>query len=190
MITRRSSGSGHQPGIGPVKGTLLEAWHSVLRQSVDAACNTGVSRLTCVGEAMDSNFKKALEEGLHWTVLDKRVDVLYPGFANLVQRALNALGQLHSSETIFELMLQVQHMASDSMHNGEKPDWKTIAAAVKQSEPPHPEDIPNICSFVQKFGGGQSGRYIEEINEFVKACVPAGRIITGQVPGLISSAFL
>ena len=123
---------------------------------------------------------KALEQGLLWTILDPEVEDLYPSLPNLVQRARQAVGQVQHEESVLQLAAAVQELASQQESTGQNADFTAIAANVLQSQPRHPEMIPQICEFVQKYGGGRNGQYVKEINTFVALCCQSDRTLTGR----------
>ena len=77
----------------------------------------------------------ALEQGLKWTVLDKKVGMLYPSFPNLVQRARQAVAQQQNVKSKFEVMGQIQMLSTGTMTDDGTPAWDKILRVVLQSEP-------------------------------------------------------
>ena len=130
--------------------------------------------------APDPCLAEAFKTGLKWLVIKAEAGVLYPNLARLVQAARQATGQVQNEETTFQVMENIQNSASAMSVNGCAPDWDVVRRRAAQSEPKCADDIPYLCNFVQKYGGGISGGYIKEINEFVKYCVPNDRKVAGS----------
>ena len=124
---------------------------------------------------VDPNFKAAIEDGLKWLVIDKSVGKRFPQLPNLVQRARNAIVQVSHGEDMFQLLLEIQNIASEMESKSDDPlDWSVVKTIVLQSEPVGADDIPTLCLFVQKYGGGTSGKFLHEIKDYAAACMPAG----------------
>ena len=124
---------------------------------------------------------EALEKGMHWHVVDPIVEEMYPEFANLAQRARQAVGQVQNVESLLEQMCSIQQLSSQMIEKGEAPDFDVIASIVLESEPPNPQEIPKACSYVQLYGGGKSGQYINDLKRFVSLCAPGGRSISADL---------
>ena len=56
-----------------------------------------------------------------------------------------------------------------------EPDWNLVEETVLQSCPSRPEDVPTICQFAQKYGGGKNGKYVSMLLHFIACCVPDDR---------------
>jgi hypothetical protein len=128
-----------------------------------------------------NHMSDALAKGLLWHVVDPIVEDLYPEFANLAQRARQAVGQVQNVETLLEQMCNIQQLATQMIDDGVEPDFSQIASVVIESEPPNPHEIPKACSYVQLYGGGKSGAYIDDLKRFVSLCAPGGRSISADL---------
>ena len=102
--------------------------------------------------AKHPQWKEGIDEGLRCTVLHKDLPKIYPTLCNLIQRSRNAVSQTHSPEAIIELILEIFKLAVETEKNNGTPDWEDIEKIVLQSEPPHPEIVPILCSWVMKYG--------------------------------------
>ena len=84
--------------------------------------------------------------------------------AVIVQAARQAVGQVQNEETTFQVMENIQNCAAEMSTGGAVPDWDLVQKRARQSEPKCAADVPLLCNFVQKYGGGIQGTYIKEIN--------------------------
>ena len=75
--------------------------------------------------------KEALEKGMKWTIIDSRAEDMYgSALPNLVQRARQAVGQVQNEESLIEMCLEVQGMASEMQREGQVPDFDVIAEMI------------------------------------------------------------
>ena len=130
--------------------------------------------------ARSADFADAVNNGLYWTVITKEAAKLYPELPNLIQRERNAIAQTHNAEGIIEMMNEVQQLVRPFLERGDAPNWSEIQSIVLQSESPNKEDVPHVCAFVQKYGGGVKGQFVEEISDFTRVVVPADREVEGS----------
>jgi hypothetical protein len=174
-ITHASLGGGHL-------NQLLNCVMQGVPCEYESLCIDGKMSLAKI-VAKDTKFGDAISNGLSWCVLHKDCDALYPGLCNLIQRQRNAIAQNHSSEGVAELLAEVQKLATEMQDDDTlniEPNWQVIEQIVLQSEPPRPEEVPTICQFVQKFGGGKNGQYVKMMIEFMACCVPDDREIAAS----------
>ena len=75
------------------------------------------------------------------------------------------MAQNHSAEGLMEMMLEVQQLVTAALEAKETPNWHQIKQIVAMSEPPNIDELPHVCAWVQKYGGGKKGQFTEEISE-------------------------
>ena len=180
----RADGYGKQK-LHEIKYASLGGSHlNQLNVAIDNSAPSVVAELTMDGRmskhkvaAKDREWGKCLDQGLMWTVLDKKVEQLYPTLPNLIQRARNAVTQNHSEESIAELILEILSLAVAMEKKEGAADWAALQQIVLQSEPPHADWIPILCNWVIKYGEHSGQR----VKDFVYICVPAGREINPEI---------
>ena len=64
---------------------------------------------------------------------------------------------------------------------GSKVDEVMLAKAVLTSQPPRPQDVPDLVAYVLKWGGSPHGRFIASLCEEFKLRVPSERVVSGSV---------
>ena len=128
----------------------------------------------------DSQLAKAVEQGLDWMVLKSKVEELYPSLPDLIQTARNGPGQSQRMESEMQILLRIQRSAeSMSAQSGGAADWQLLQKGILKRKVPEPDDIPDMIKYVQRWGGGDAGSFIAELNAFHQVFVPSGRVISG-----------
>ena len=119
---------------------------------------------------------EALAKGLKWTVVDSRVEDMYPKFPNLAQRARQAVGQAQDVESVLQQCKAIQEYIAEGM------PWKAVAEMVRQSQPVNPHDIGKICEFVELYAGHKlkGENYLNKVIEFHACCCPPSRGLTAD----------
>ena len=56
-----------------------------------------------------------------------------------------------------------------------------ISKIVLNSRPPRADDVPDMISYIFKWGGLPSGSFIDTLCEEFKDCVPNDRIVSGNI---------
>jgi len=140
--------------------------------TVDGTMNTDK-----LGRA-DAALARALEQGMTWLVISAQATSLYPNLCELVQAARNSTGAVHHKEHAFSLMTKVHDMAVQmAKANNGAIDWDSIQRVVSKRAHSTADEVRPLLKFVQKYGGGNEGRFCRDLEEFHKRCVPAGRLI-------------
>lgn len=82
-----------------------------------------------------------------------------------------------------QLLLKISKAASEmSRASGGHVDYEAVKRAVVRTQPPRAEDVPDMTEFVRKWGGGDSGFFVKELNDFCKVFdVPLERNISSSV---------
>lgn len=131
-------------------------------------------------ESHDDALKGALSNGLKWLVLKACVGELYPSLCDLVQEACNGPGQSQRSESEMQILLRIQASArAMSAKNNGQVDWLAVQSTILRTRVQSPSDVPDLIRFVQRWGGGDDGYFISDLNDFHQKFVPSGRIISG-----------
>ena len=128
----------------------------------------------------DEGIAKALTQGLEWLVLKAAVAKLYPELPSLVQAARNQPGQSQRMESEMQMLLRISTLArsmAKSVQGQVSVDWEAIRATILRRRTNNPADVPELIKFVQRWGGGISAAFIEELSQFHKTFVPSGRMV-------------
>ena len=103
---------------------------------------------------------------------------MYPTLAELVQYARNATGAAQRSETEMQALLKIQSLVSSSLRSSsDAVDWSKIADCVQTRSSIPKAELETLLRFVQLYGGGHDGRFIQDLDAFHKVFVPSGRIV-------------
>ena len=141
----------------------------------EALCIDG--RMNRAKMSTDTALQEALDEGLTWLVISRKVRSLYPGFFDLVQHARNATGAVQRRENEVQLLVRIQKMARQMSSAGAGiVNWPLISKTfAKRCD----DDavLPALVRYVQLHGGGDDGIFLDDLNAFHKVFVPTGRII-------------
>ena len=112
-------------------------------------------------------FKKMINEGWAWDVIPWDVDMEYPKFAKVVQRALN--GSNSAASEIGELDTAV-HLADLQEEFGDKNGWeKEALQEVNQSCQSCSAYSSTILDFVKTYGGGPGAPHITFMDNIGKS---------------------
>ena len=66
-------------------------------------------------------------------------------------------------------MKKISKRSSEMAKSGKPVSNNSIARAVMCSQPPHKEDVPDMVDYVQKWGGGASEYYLNDLARFYRA---------------------
>ena len=126
----------------------------------------------------DAKMKEALELGLTWTVLSSIVTDLYgTELIEMISHARNEPGRVQRKTGVVQALVKIQSMVTQQSKSKSNIDWNVIGRALAMRRSVDPEDLPILMKFVQVYGGGSSGKFVHEIDRFVKNFMPAGRVI-------------
>ena len=135
--------------------------------------NGRMSRLKCFE---DPNIKHTVEVGLEFDMLDYRIEVAFPIIPHIIQSAFNVVQQVSEDEHWHQMLMKVVNEAKTYPNI----NWKLVKKAVLKTQPPRPEDVPDMADYVAKWGGLPSGTFIKQISELCSVFVPSNeRIVTG-----------
>ena len=119
-------------------------------------------------------------DSLKWMVLKACVGERYPSLCDLVQEARNGPGQSQRSESEMQILLRIQASArAMSARKYRKVDWQAVQSTILRTRVPSPADVLDMIRFVQRWGGGDDGYFIRDLNDFHQKIVPSGRMISG-----------
>ena len=126
----------------------------------------------------DPKLADAFERGITWTVLKSFVQDLYPSFCGLLQHTRNATGDAHQRESVFQVLAKIQSLArSQSVTNKGVVDWRKVGDTIASRNFLEYNDVEPLLKYVQIYGGGDCGRFIDDLKEFSVQFVPANRIV-------------
>ena len=135
-------------------------------------------RMSASKLSVDPNFKDALDNGLHWLVISSIAAQLYPNLCDLVQHARNKTGSVQRNETETQILYRIQNMASESSKaNNGNVDWNHIKQIIMKRKGLSEDDFVPLLKFVQIYGGGDMGIFINDYKAFHESFVPSGRVI-------------
>lgn len=121
--------------------------------------------------------KDALDNGLTWLVISAEAVKMYPKLPELVQAAKNATGAVHQREDAFQLLRQIQSLAASRSTGGQAVDWSAVSSIVARRSQCMYDDISHLLAFAQKWGGGSSSAFMDDLCKFHKAHVKPGRVV-------------
>ena len=127
----------------------------------------------------DPKLMDALTGGLTWLVISARAVVAYPQLPDLIQAARNATGAVHAKEDSLQLLQKVQSMAAASLKIEKAVDWEDIFRTVVRMAHCTKDELTPIVAFVQKYGGGGTMTFVNDLGKFFKTFVKPGRAILG-----------
>ena len=102
----------------------------------------------------NAEFRAMLDEGWPWTVMSSTVDIAFPAFAKVAQKALNVNNHVAQKTGELEMALGLVDLCSDPGFQ-EEPDWKGLAcqSMLDQGIPAGPY-ARVILDFALEYGGG------------------------------------
>lgn len=125
----------------------------------------------------DPAMREALDNGITWLVVSSKAVKSYPSLPELVQAAKNATGAVHHREDAFQLLQKVQSMAAAMSSRSGSVDWQDISRTAVRMSHCTTEELAPILAFAQKFGGGTSTHFVEEMGQFYRQFVKPGRVV-------------
>ena len=125
----------------------------------------------------DRNIKAAVEKGLEYDFIDHRIEVAFPIIPHIIQSALNTVQQVSEGENWHSLLMKIVNEASKTFP---KIDWKQVKKAVLKSQPPRPQDVPDMVDFVAKWGGLPTGTFVKQLSELCSVFVPSERTVAAK----------
>ena len=95
-----------------------------------------------------------LDEGWQWVVVDASVDVKFPNFANVAQKALNVNNHVAQKTSELEMALQLAEVCRDLGFQDE-PGWKEMAVRSMEDQGILSSGYAaTILDFTLEYGGG------------------------------------
>ena len=108
----------------------------------------------------DAVLGKALNEGLHRTVINAEIERDYRLFPGLVHKTLDVEHHIAKGEGWSEQLVAIANRASEHIKSNNKVDWWIIARNHAKARPPCVGDIDAHVKLCQKYGGGASMQFI------------------------------
>jgi len=130
--------------------------------------------------AEDKHLKYACEHGLNWLVVSAKAVERFKKLPGLIQAAKNATGAVHQAEDSFQILQQLQTMAASMAATGQLVDWGSIKRVISMRTQCSPSDLNALIGFAQKFGGGSTTNFVEDLGRFHKMYVPTNRVISAS----------
>ena len=125
----------------------------------------------------DTKLKEALEKGIAWLVLSRQVEAMYGHeLLDLLSHARNRTGSAQVQDGEMQILVKVQKMVTQFSKNGQV-DWQSISNCLLKRGSVNPTDLQVLMKFVQLYGGGSQGTFIDDLNRFHKSFVASGRIV-------------
>jgi hypothetical protein len=137
-------------------------------------------------EKRDTEYAKAVSQGLHWKVLRAAVRVLYPRALPILQGARNVSGHVQRKIHEVQGLQQLHSMAAVAQREGKEPDWTAIKRAVLRSRPPFADSIDDMISFLATRSGGVEGVFLKYFQAFHRQFVNPS--VRSAVPGALYGA--
>jgi hypothetical protein len=163
--------------------------------SADPPC-VGIDQELC-GPDMKINKNKILEacpslrrpcvEGITYVVFKACLEELCPDLPAFLAEAGNAGHGVHRQQTTIQSMLQINNRLQAYRSRGEEPDVEAIAKAIEAIDPMAKGETLDLANYVAKYGGGSSGIFIHQLEDFSKG-LKARRTIPSSQFKLLSQA--
>ena len=112
----------------------------------------------------DKVLKGMIEDGWTWTVIVAQVDVVFPGFADLAQGALNLSSNVASLVSEIEVAKTCADMIMDEQGEGNPYFETAVVESIAAGCPPCMGYITHILQFVKAYGGAGDGRGRDQIH--------------------------
>ena len=116
---------------------------------------------------LDGVFKKMLEEGWDWEVVDAEAEEIWPDLPDFLQRALNAGNSVASEASELEIMASIAEFAHGRPDKGEV-DWPACVEAACTGNPPCRAYAGVLGEFARLYGGGPGAPIVHELDAFAK----------------------
>jgi hypothetical protein len=126
----------------------------------------------------DKTIKDIVENGIEFDVLDYRIERAFKIVPHIVQSALNVVQQVSEGESWHQMLLKVANAAKAQ---APKYDWKQIKKDVLRTQPPRPQDVPDMVDWVAKWGGLPDCQHVRELSELCSASVSSDRVVPGSL---------
>ena len=114
----------------------------------------------------NSNWKQMLEEGWKWDVVVSDVDIEFPEFAKVAQRALNTSNHVATQASELEAMVTMPDCLN-SMGSSEQVQ-RIAVQSIKDLCVPCSEYADKLKDFVKAFGGGEGAPLIVFLDSVAK----------------------
>ena len=130
-------------------------------------------------------FKEAVDNGMHWTVLHWGVPLAWPDLLDLAQEALNVVCATRQGE--IEIMLKVARLAAVAETAGNEVDWQRLTKQAAHGNPPCKLYADKIVNYVKKYSGGIDYPLLQELSNHKKTF---GVIAGGQQRRVLGGEFI
>ena len=107
--------------------------------------------------------KTACDSGLRWLVFNWACPIVWPGFADLVQSALNTTASKRQTEV--EVIIELGRLRDIAISKGCSPDWDSIQDQATSQQPACAGYISTLALYVKE----QAPELIQELSLFAKA---------------------
>ena len=125
----------------------------------------------------DKGIRSACEDGVMFDEIDYRVEVVFPMVPSIISAALNTVTQVAMGENWHSMLMKITNLIKAAWPS---PNMTDIKKMVIKSQPPRPEDVPDMADFVRKWGGLPEGSFIEEISELANLFCPPHHLVAGS----------
>ena len=170
-LIRRSGGLLAEPS-GFERMVTVGCGHTVaFCRAAKALCRTPQAEIAdengqidCSKLCKDAQLGRMINVGWPWTIIPAKIDELYPEFADIAQKALNASN--HVATMVGEI--EVSKTVADIMMDG-KESWEQDAIAVVQSMgAPSAPYAKTLMEYVKTYGGGAGAPLIVLVDSVAK----------------------
>ena len=162
-------------GAGHAMHGLAQVLDEVPCDLPKISMNGRMSKMLCY---QDRNLKSACEDGVMFDELDYRIEIVFPAIPVIVSAALNTVSQGAQGENWHSMLLKITNHVKAAWPS---PDMLEIKKLVMKSQPPRPQDVPDMADFVRKWGGLPTGNFITELSELCNIYVDPSRIVSGSL---------
>ena len=117
-----------------------------------------------------------INEGMYWNTFPSWVEESYPFMPAVFQTAENQVFQIQEGESFLQVLQKIGKRASETQASGKSVKSNDIATAVLRSQPPHPNDVPDMVDWYLKWGGGEGMHFVTDIALFCKEMKLSGLV--------------
>ena len=114
-----------------------------------------------------------------WLFIRLENEADFPDMPIIIQSALNTVSQIAEGESWVQNLMKIcQQCEMQKLPNGDI-NVKKVCMQVQKSQPPRPQDVPDLVDFVRTWGGLPSCVHIHE-HLLLSQTFPSDRVVTGN----------
>jgi len=168
-----------------IAGSMANTQSNQFLCAVIDGCPSHIEDITTDGKLdrskleRDAGMTQPLSEGMEWDMFRWEVEEAYPEFPRFLQKARNAVGMLQRQDNVFQLGLDIHKCSQKHVDESGKVMWDKVKSAVLlgRTQRSSSDEVIAVLKFVQKYGGGPTGLFVNDLANWSKMFFPAGRTV-------------